>query len=77
MKRRSHGDGCCETPKQHGHHHGGHGMHDSHGCCCGGGSRHFVTAKERLAALEEYRKQAELELEGVSEAIKELKARMK
>ena len=74
MKRRSHGDGCCETPRPQGHR---HGMHDSHGCCCGDGSRHFVTAKERLAALEEYREQVELELEGVSEAIKELKARTK
>jgi len=69
---------CCGE-EMHGHHaghvsHGAHhrGMaHDMCGCGCGG--RRFLSRKEKIEMLEEYRESLKNELEGVEEALKELK----
>ena len=48
------------------------------GCCgCGGGmfSRRFISKREKLERLEEYRDQLKKELEGVTEHIQELKGK--
>lgn len=63
---------CCEaTPSRH---------HESGctcgcGCGCGSFSRRFITRKERLEALKEYRDELKMELEGVEERISELKGK--
>jgi hypothetical protein len=47
-------------------------------CCCGPEGGHFrrhVSTKERIERLEAYREQLGKELEGVDEAIEELKAK--
>ncbi len=62
-----------------GHHaghavHGGHheGMiHGMHGCCCG--RRGFLSRREKIERLEEYRESLKNELEGVEEELKEVK----
>jgi hypothetical protein len=50
-------------------HHGGmaHGM-----CGCGCSGRRFLSRKEKIEMLEEYRESLKNELEGVEEALKEL-----
>ncbi len=47
------------------------------GCGCGGGmfSRRFISKREELERLEEYRDQLKKELEGVTEHIQELKGK--
>ena len=58
----------CERNPQH---------HDFHqepmGCCCGGFHRHFITKKEHLAHLEQYRQDLLNEIKAVEETIRELK----
>jgi len=52
--------------------HGHHGQH--HGACgCGCGGRRFLSRKEKIEMLEEYRESLKNELEGVEEALNELK----
>jgi hypothetical protein len=69
---------CCGDEEKHGHqaghmmhgaHHGGM-VHDLCGCSCGG--RRFLSKKEKVEMLEEYRKSLKNELEGVEEELKEL-----
>ena len=69
---------CCGEEMQ-GHHarhvihgapHGGM-MHGIHGCCCGG--RRFLSRREKIEMLEEYKESLKNELEGVEEELKELK----
>ncbi len=55
-------DGCCGT---------GEGRGYTVSCC--GPSRGFLTTKEKIEMLEEYRQTLEKEAQGVSERIKELK----
>lgn len=60
-----------------GHHagHMAHGAHHrgmSHGMCGCGGERRFLSRKEKIEMLEEYRESLKSELEGVEEALKEL-----
>jgi hypothetical protein len=43
------------------------------GCCCGGFHRHFITKKEHLAHLEQYRQDLLNEIKAVEETIRELK----
>ncbi len=64
---------CCEG--KHGHHalsmH--HGIHHSRArgmCSCG--ERKFLSKKERIEILEEYRKSLKCELDGIEEEIKSL-----
>jgi hypothetical protein len=40
------------------------------GCC---GTRSFLTKEEKVEMLEDYKKQLEMEAQGVAERIKELK----
>jgi len=51
--------------------------HDFHqgpmGCCCGDFHRHFISKKERLSHLEEYRQGLLDEIKAVEEIIEELK----
>ena len=54
----------------HGAPHGGM-MHDMHGCCCG--RRKFLSKREKIEMLEEYRESLKNELEGVEEELKMLK----
>ena len=62
---------CCETTSCH-HHESG----CTCGCCgCGSFSRRFITRKERLAYLEDYKDELKRELEGVEEKISELKGK--
>jgi len=43
--------------------------------CCGGNyARGFITKQEKVEMLKEYKENLELELQGVSERIKELEA---
>jgi hypothetical protein len=64
---------CCKEkpgshalPMCHGiHHSGSRGM-------CGCGERKFLSKKERIEMLEEYRKSLKCELEGVEEELKSL-----
>ena len=67
--------GCCCGEEMHGHHgHGSHQggvMHDMHGCCCG--KRRFLSRKEKIEMLEEYRDSLLNELEGVEEELRILK----
>jgi hypothetical protein len=44
----------------------------SHGMCGCGGERRFLSRKEKIEMLEEYRESLKSELEGVEEALKEL-----
>jgi len=67
---------CCGDEKMH---HGASGCHEmplaghgQHGAC-GCGFRKFVSKKERIEMLENYREALQSELEGVEEALKELK----
>lgn len=63
---------CCEPTGHHGVH-----PHAGSDCCCGlyAGHhfRHYVSTRERIERLEAYRNQLTDELEGVDEAIQELK----
>lgn len=65
---------CCE-PRAH--HHVALDASDSDCCCCGPEAGHhvrrFVSTKERVERLEAYREQLRKELDGVDEAIQELK----
>ncbi len=54
----------------HGIPHGGM-IHGMHGGCCGG--RRFLSRREKIEMLEEYRESLKNELEGVEEELKELK----
>lgn len=61
----------------HGHHpgHMGHGAHHggmAHGKCSCGGERRFLSRKEKIEMLEDYRESLKSQLEGVEEALKEL-----
>jgi hypothetical protein len=61
--------GCHELPlAKHGHHGHNHGT-----CGCGCGGRRFLSRKEKIEMLEEYRESLKNELEGVEEALNELK----
>ncbi len=76
---------CCGE-EMHGHHggqmeHMGHmgnkGHHGTmamaHGMCgCGCGGRRFLSRKEKIEMLEEYKEALKNELEGVEEELKEL-----
>ena len=64
----------CGCEEQHGHHSMPmpHGMHHAgaHGMCgCG---RQFLSKKERIEMLEEYRESLKCELQGVEEELKEI-----
>jgi hypothetical protein len=69
---------CCGDKETHGHQaeHTIHGtshrgmVHDMCGCGCGG--RRFLSRKEKIVMLEEYRVSLKNELEGVEEELKEL-----
>ena len=65
--------GCEEKPGSHAlpmhhgiHHSGARGM-------CGCGERKFLSKKERIEMLGEYRESLKCELDGVEEEMKELK----
>jgi hypothetical protein len=67
---------CCGDKEMQGHH-AGHTMHGAphmgkaHGMCgCGG--RMFLSRKEKIEMLEEYRVALKNELDGVEEELKEL-----
>ena len=45
------------------------------GCGCGGSFRRFISAKEQLEWLEEYRDQLHKELAGVEERIQEVQGK--
>lgn len=69
---------CCGDKEMQGHH-AGHTMHgDSHSgmvhgiCGCGCGGRKFLSRKEKIEMLEEYRESLKNELDGVEEELKEL-----
>lgn len=54
-------------------HHGGMAMAQGMcGCGCGCGGRRFLSRKEQIEMLEEYRESLKSELEGIEEALKEL-----
>jgi hypothetical protein len=59
--------GLHAMPMRHGIHHS-----DAHGTC-GCGERKFLSKKERIEMLEEYRESLKCELKGVEEELKELK----
>ena len=66
----------CGCEEKHGHHalpmH--HGIHHSGARgLCGCGERKFLSKKERIEMLEEYRESLKCELDGVEEEMKELK----
>ena len=71
---------CCGDRMQ-GHHagrmgHEGHHrgmMHGMHGCSCCCGDRRFLSRREKIEMLEEYRDSLKNELEGVEEELKEIK----
>ena len=64
---------CCGDKEMHGHHaeHVGQGSHHggmAHGMCgCSCGERRFLSRKEKIEMLEEYRESLKNELEGVEE----------
>jgi len=66
---------CGCKAGMHGQGIGGHGArHSFHSMCtCGHRGRRFLSRKERLEVLEEYRESLKNELEGVEEAIKDIK----
>jgi predicted nucleic acid-binding Zn-ribbon protein len=59
----------CHTVHGHPHKDMIHGM-----CGCGCGGRRFLSRKEKIELLEEYRESLKKELEGVEEELKELKS---
>jgi hypothetical protein len=70
---------CCGDEEMH-ERHAGHIGHEAHhmgmahgmcGCVCGG--RRFLSRKEKVEILEEYRESLKNELEGVEEELNELK----
>jgi hypothetical protein len=69
---------CCGD-KEMQEHHAGHAMHSAHHrgmagmCGCGCGERRFPCRKEKIEMLEEYRESLKNELQGVEEALNELK----
>jgi hypothetical protein len=84
-EKQGHHAGPVAGPMHHGaHHSGGHGMHGTCGCeekqghhsgahgMCGCGGRRFLSKKERVEMLEEYRESLKCELEGVEEELKRL-----
>jgi hypothetical protein len=64
----------CGCEEKHGHHAVPmpHGVHHAgaHGMC--GCERQFLSKKERIEMLEEYRESLKCELEGVEEELKEI-----
>ncbi len=63
------GHGACGCEEKQGHHSGEHGM-------CGCGGRRFLSKKERIEMLEEYRESLKCELEGVEEELKRLQVEL-
>ena len=70
---------CCGE-EMHGHL-GGHIGHEAHHkgmahgmCGCGCGERRFLSRKEKIEMLEEYRESLKNELEGVEEELKKLQS---
>ncbi len=63
------GHGTCGCEEKQGHHSGEHGM-------CGCGGRRFLSKKERIEMLEEYRESLKCELEGVEEELKRLQVEL-
>lgn len=69
----------CYGDEMHRHHagHVGHSAHHmgmAHGTCeCSCGGRRFLSKKERIEMLEEYKESLKSELEGVEEELRELK----
>jgi len=65
--------GCEEKPGSHAlpMHHGTH--HSGARGMCGCGERKFLSKKERIEMLGEYRESLKCELDGVEEEMKELK----
>jgi hypothetical protein len=68
---------CCGDENMH---HGASGCHEMplagpghHGACGCAGGRKFLSKKERVEMLESYREALKNELEGVEEALNELK----
>ena len=65
----------CGCEEKHGHHAMPmrHEIHhsDAHGTC-GCGERKFLSKKERIEMLEEYRESLKCELDGVGEELKEI-----
>ena len=70
---------CCGDEEMHERHaghigHEAHHMGMAHGMCsCGCGGRRFLSRKEKVEVLEEYRESLKNELEGVEEELNELK----
>jgi hypothetical protein len=69
---------CCGDEEMHGHH-AGHTIRGAHHkgmghdmCSCSFGGRRFLSRKEKVEMLEEYRESLKNELEGVEEELKEL-----
>lgn len=69
---------CCGEEMQG--HHAGHMGHEAHHrgmakgmCGCGCGERRFLSKKEKVEMLEEYKESLKSELEGVEEELKMLK----
>lgn len=57
-------------------HHTGHAMRGGHHqgmCGCGCGERRFPSRKEKIEMLEEFKESLQNEMQGVEEALKELK----
>ena len=70
---------CCGEEMQG--HHGGHIGHEAHHkgmahgmCGCGCGGRKFLSRKEKIEMLEDYRESLKNELEGVEEELKKLQS---
>lgn len=75
------GHGMCGCEEKQGHHSGAHGMcggeekqghHSGEHGMCGCVGRRFLSKKERVEMLEEYRESLKCELEGVEEELKRL-----
>jgi len=71
---------CCGDEETHGRHHAGCMTHDAHRrgtphsmCGCGCRGRMFLSRKEKIEMLEEYRGSLKKELEGVEEELRKLK----
>ena len=70
---------CCGDEEMPGHHtghmdQGAHHRGMAHGMCgCGCGGRRFLSRKEQIEMLEEYRESLKSELEGVEEELNGLK----
>ncbi len=63
------GHGMCSCEEKQGHHSDAHGM-------CGCVGRRFLSKKERVEMLEEYRESLKCELEGVEEELKRLQVEL-